>query len=79
MARWREEPPRNVEDLLAAAERWWGRSPPAGAENRAEYEVWLARFHAWCEENGTNPLELLRMRRDLRMKPLHSGKNGRAP
>jgi hypothetical protein len=50
------------EELLAAAEQWHAKWPPSTAPHAARV-AFLDQYRAWCAENHTNPLELLRMAR----------------
>ena len=68
MARWREQRRLSDEELLRGFQWWRDQSPPTGA-SREEFHAWREGMRRWCEENGTNALEMIRMQRDERISP----------
>jgi hypothetical protein len=61
------------EELLAAAQPWWDRlrAIRAGRGDPA-WEAWNRGFTAWCEQHGTDAVELIRLRGKLRMRRLRA-------
>jgi hypothetical protein len=65
MARWRGSDPADPLELLREAQPWWDVMPRGGSP--AELDEWRAGFRAWCDQRGTNPLELLKLKRDVKL------------
>jgi hypothetical protein len=68
LATWKKHRRLSDDQLLAGAEHWRAIMPPM-TPDRAAHTAWMDQYRAWCLENGTNPLELIRMAR------AESGKN----
>lgn len=62
--------PASEEELIAGSIAWHGVCPPRCGRGDPEWDEWRSRFDAWCKDRGTDPLALLRLRRDTKLSAL---------
>jgi hypothetical protein len=53
---------------LAGDAEWHARMPRGVGRGDPAWQAWRDQFRAWCDDRGTDPVDLIRLRRAVKLR-----------